>query len=358
MRHLFVTSLFIFLIHLLYGQSSPSIKYAKGFDIVKENGKTIVTVKNPWAKGEILATYVLTRRPPEKNEMKVPLGNIAVFSATQLDAMEQLEALQAVTGISEAKYIRNGKVKKLLNEGKIKELAAGGAYFTEKILKERPDAVFYSPYENSRPVPEVLHSIPFIPYLDYLEPDPLGRAEWIKFTAAFLNKEALADSLFDSIEARYLRLKKLTVSVKNRPTVFSDKFFNGQWFVPGGKSYVARLFADAGAHYVFDYIPKEAGVPLDFETVWKKAKDADYWRITGSPGNPPSYEELAEENYRYTLFKAFKEHHILYCDSQTTAYFEKGPLTPYLILADFIKAFHPELLPGYRPVYYKLLEHE
>ncbi len=342
---------------ILHAQSgSPAVKYAKGFEIRKENEKTIVTVKNPWKEGSVMASYTLVQGIAGENEISIPMDNIAVLSATQLNGIEKLNKLEAVTGISEAGYIQNEKVKELLLSGKIIELAAGGAYFTEKILKINPSAIFYSPYESSRPVPAALHTIPFIPYLDYMEPDPLGRAEWIKFTAVFLGKEKEADSIFKFIEREYLKLKKLAATVKERPSVFSGKYFNGQWFVAGGKSYIARLFEDAGARYVFRYINKEAGIPLDFETVWTKARNAGFWRITGGFGANPSYKTIEAENYRYALFKAFKTHHILYCDPQTTAYFEKSPLTPHLILADFIKAFHPRLLPGYKPVYYKLLK--
>ncbi len=42
---------------------------------------------------------------------------------------------------------------------------------------------------------------------DYLEQDPLGQAEWGKFIAAFYEKEAEADHLFDEMVARCSRQK-------------------------------------------------------------------------------------------------------------------------------------------------------
>jgi iron complex transport system substrate-binding protein len=54
-------------------------------------------------------------------------------------------------------------------------------------------------------------------------------------------------------------------------------------------------------------------------------------------------------------FKAFKEKHILYCNQGQQPYYENMPTEPEILLADFVKAFHPELLPDYQPKYYRLL---
>ncbi|UBM61629.1 ABC transporter substrate-binding protein [Candidatus Sulfidibacterium hydrothermale] len=341
--------------HLKIAENT-TIKYAKGFAVFKQNGKTKVVVYNPWKKGKkILAAFVLVRNNPGKGEIKVPLKKVAVFSATQLDALEKLGLLNRVTGISEARFISNPNVKKALAKGKITEMAAGGNYFIETILKHRPDAIFYSPFQGNTQLPQTLSSILAIPYLDYTEMNPLGRAEWIKFSALFFGKEKQADSIFRNITKQYFKLKKLVDTVSVRPTVFSDKFFNGQWYIAGGRSYIARLFKDAGAHYLWENDRHTASFPLSFETVFQKARNADYWRIVGTFGHQPSYAEIAKENALYTQFKAFKQHHILYCDPQKTAYFEKSAMEPQWILADFIKAFHPELLPHYHPVFYHLI---
>ncbi len=333
-----------------------TIYYAKGFSITKEGHQQVVTVFDPWHKGKIWATYHLTQGVAHKGEIHVPMDSIAIFSATQLNAIEKLNKLDAVIGVSDARYLRNASVVRLLSKGKIVEMAQAGAYYTEKLLQTPPRAIFYSPYENSRQLPAVLHRLLFIPYLDYMETDPLGRTEWIKFTAAFLGKGPVADVLFDSIAHQYNRLKLLAKSALPKPTVFSDKYYNGQSFVAGGKSYIATLFKDAGSDYVFQYLPQSASRPLGFETVWKRAQNADFWRIVGTFGAKPSYRLIADENRLYTGFKAFKEKHILYCDPQKTAYFERSPLAPQIVLSDFIKAFHPQLLPDYKPVFYHLIK--
>lgn len=332
------------------------IKYAKDFAVFNQNGNKKVVVYNPWKKGKVLASFVLVKSHPQNGEIQVPLDSVAVFSSTQLNALRMLGVLDKVTGISEARFISNPEVKKALSTGKMTELSAGGHYFIERILEQKPQAIFFSPFQGNLHLPRTLSTLTAIPYLDYTEKSPLGRAEWIKFSALFFGKEKEADSIFRGIEKQYLTLEKLADTLTERPTVFSDKFFSGQWFVPGGRSYIARIFHDAGANYLWHNDTHIASFPLNFETVFQKAQNADYWRIIGTFGSQPSYREIADENELYTHFKAFKEHHIIYCDPKKTAYFERSAMEPQWVLADFIKAFHPKLLPDYQPVFYRLLK--
>ncbi len=332
------------------------IKYAKDFAVFNHDGKQEVVVYNPWQKGKVLARFVLVKSHPGKGEIKVPLDSVAVFSSTQLNALRMLGVLNKVTGISEARFISNPQVKKALAAGKMTELAAGGHYFIERILQQRPQAIFFSPFQGNLKLPRTLSSLTAIPYLDYTESSPLGRAEWIKFSALFFGKEKEADSIFQDIEKQYFALKKMTDTLSKRPTVFSDKFFSGQWFVAGGKSYIARIFTDAGANYLWRNDTHIASFPLNFETVFEKAQGADYWRIVGTFGSKPSYTQIADENELYPRFNAFRKHHIIYCDPKKTAYFERSAMEPQWVLADFIKAFHPKLLPDYQPVFYRVLK--
>lgn len=331
------------------------VQYAKGFALFSENGKTRVVVYNPWEKGKELASFVLVKEHPAKGEIQIPLNRVAVFSVTQLNAMERLGLLNAVVGVSDVKYIRNKEIQRRYLAHQLTQMAVEGNFFVEKILEVHPQALFYSPYQGSASLSPALASVQAVPFMDFLESDPLGRAEWIKFTAAFFGKEKEADSIFNQIATKYLALKKLAAVAKERPTVFSGKYYGGQWYVPGGESYIATLFHDAGAYYLWRDVRKQGAFPLDFETVFHKAGNADYWRIMGSYGEKASYQALGSENPLYEKFKAFKLNHVIYCSAES-GYFEKGSLEPQILLADLIKVFHPQLLPEYQPEYYKILK--
>ncbi len=340
---------------LIDNKTVNSVEFAKGFAIFHYPDYTKVVVYNPWEKGKLLASFELTKGKAQKGQIHVPMNKVAIFSATQLDAMRKLGLLDNVMGVSDIKYLKDKEILKRYAEHKVVELAQNGDFFIEKIIEMQPHALFYSPFNSAQKIPVILSSIPAIPFMDYMEPEPLGRAEWIKFTAAFFGREKQADSIFNKIKTQYLKLKALTQNVKYRPTVFSGKYYDGQWYVPGGDSYFAKIFKDAGGNYLWKDVPKQSSFPLNFESVFKKAQNADFWRITGTFGVKASYAELAGENKLFTKFSAFQKHHIIYCNPEKTAYFETSPLAPQTVLADFIKAFHPELLPGYQPKYYKIL---
>jgi iron complex transport system substrate-binding protein len=171
--------------------------------------------------------------------------------------------------------------------------------------------------------------------------------------------EEKADAWFDDIERRYNALSTLCANVEHRPTVFSDLAFNGQWYVAGGQSYIAKLFVDAGADYIWKDNPSTASVPMDAESILAKAQKAEYWRVINSAPTPMTYSTLAKENPVYPLFDAFKNRKIIVCDILKTGYFEQSQCEPDLLLADFIHFFHPELLTGewagYQPKYYHLM---
>jgi len=339
---------------------TSSIKYAELFDIYHANGIRKIVIHSPFSDTLDAATYYLVDSSKYnqyrslENVFPFPLTNIAVLSSTQLDAIIKLGLIEKVSGISDAKYITDSIIKKRLSTEKIIEVSENGQLFVEKAIMLNPQVIFFSPFQKDQSL-SVKGSVKAIPFFDFMEDNPLGRAEWIKFTAAFIGNEPKADSIFSAIENEFLSLTTTTSKAKSKPTVFSGKFFNGQWFVPGGKSYMAQMFTAAGANYIWAYDSSRNSVALDFEVVLQKAQNADYWRMLGGvPHNNP-YSSLLQENPLYSHFKAFKKHRIVYCNPASTAYFEKSALEPQVVLKDFIFAFHPELLPNYKPVYYKVL---
>ena len=338
-----------------------SVTYAKGFDIYEiENIKKLV-IYNPQNNAEILSTYYFadsiyfndyTQSPLF---LKTPLDSVAVFSATQLNAFSKLGIINKVIAISESEYIQNPEIRKQYETNQIVDLANNGNFYLEKTLELNPKIIFYSPYNMAQKHPLAATNITMIPFFDFMESDPLGRAEWIKFTALFFNKVAEADTIFNAIVSDYNYYKNIALEADEEPTVFSDKYYSGQWFMSGGDSYIAKLFEDAGANYLWKSNKSSGSVNLDFEVVFNKAHDADFWRIVGTYTGGFSYEKLGSENNLYKNFDAFKNRKVIFCDSKTSTYFETGTLEPHLVLADLLFAFHPELLDDYKPKYYKLI---
>ncbi|KAJ2454058.1 hypothetical protein EV183_001781 [Coemansia sp. RSA 2336] len=80
--------------------------------------------------------------------------------------------------------------------------------------------------------------------------DMLGKAEWIKFVAAFFNKEAEANKIFDAIEARYKSIQHKAASETPKTVGFAryNKVANGtiiSWTIEQPQPWVVQGLADA-----------------------------------------------------------------------------------------------------------------
>ncbi|KAJ2763179.1 hypothetical protein H4S06_000237 [Coemansia sp. BCRC 34490] len=82
--------------------------------------------------------------------------------------------------------------------------------------------------------------------------DMLGKAEWIKFVAAFYNKEAEANTIFSEIESRYNALKKSAPNHATKPSVGIaryNKVSNGTiigWTMVPAQKWLQQGLSDAG----------------------------------------------------------------------------------------------------------------
>ena len=203
--------------------------------------------------------------------------------------------------------------------------------------------------------------MPIMPHMGYQEPEPLGQAEWVKVIGLLTGREREATAYFDSLEASYNQLREKVSAQcpdknEDRPTIFSGDMKGGAWYATGGRSFLASIFRDAGARYVLEDNQDAGGVNMDFEAIYSKAANVDYWRISNSFNGTFTYDVLAGQDSRFCDFKAYRQRHVIYSNMAQTPFYESFPVHPDLLLADFVKILHPRLLPEYTPTYYKLLE--
>ena len=342
-------------------------RYAKNVVAFPTDYGYLMEVLNPWDSTQKLGRFALVydslQAKTELTDVEriiLPVQSVLSFSSTQWSVFLSLGEIGRVKGILEGRNIHNPEMKRLLAEGQVKDVGTESAKNVELMISMHPDVLLYSPYFDGNQDPLKVTGAALFPFADYLETTPLGRAEWIRVIGILCGCPDRADVWFEEIEARYDSLRTLCAEVKERPTVFSDLAFNGQWYVAGGRSYIAQLFADAGADYLWKDDCSTASFPLDSETILAKAKHADFWRMANSSSLPMTYESLKRENALYSLFDAYKNRKIIVCDIQETGYFETSQIEPDFLLEDFIYFFHPEVLAGvhadYLPHYYHLME--
>ena len=339
------------------------LKYAENLTLIQGEGYTEARLRNPWDTTSILRTYILVDKDkeipyhlPEGTLVRTPLSKALVYTATHCHLIHELGAVKSIGGICEIQYIKVPEIIEGCKNGTIVNAGEGTNPDIEKIIDLHPDALLLSPYENSGGHGQVEKlKIPIIECADYMETSALGSAEWIRFYGLLFGREALADSIFAEVEKNYNEWKALATAQPVKPRLMCEVKSGSAWYVSGGRSTTGKLYADAGADYVFASYPNAGGVPLSFETVFDKAQDADVWLMKYNHPTDKTYQSLQEDYAPYANFKAFKNKNIYYCNTAYRPYYEDFPFHPDRVLKDLIKIFHPSLLPEYELKYFSKL---
>lgn len=334
------------------GADTIHFEYASNIKVLKNKDFTEVELRNPWDTLKTLQTYILvnknkhvTNNLPKGTVIKTPLRRSVVYSSVHCALLDELDAIESISGVCDLEYINHNRIKELCDNGHIADCGSSMNPDIEKIIDLNADAVLLSPFENSGGYGRIESiGIPIIECADYMETSPLGRAEWIKFYGMLMGKEKEADSLFNNIEEQYQTLKAKTQNVKYRPIIISELKYSSAWYVPGGQSTMARLINDAGANYIFSYTKGSGSIPLSFETVLDKGQKADFWLIKYNQNTDKTYSELENDYSPYKNFDAWKNKRIFGCNTSYVNYYEETPFHPESLLRDLIIVFHPELM--------------
>jgi iron complex transport system substrate-binding protein len=346
---------------------STWVKYASGFRV--EQGKGAVThvyVTNPYQNSTSGIHYVLVNGEidshdawPDAQVIRVPIDKIVCTATTHIPHLDYLGVTDKLVGFPTTDYISSEKMRKRVDAGEVTELGIDKGMDLERLFSLHPSMVMgYTMSADLGQLKKIQElGIPVVINAEYLEGDPLGRAEWIKFTSLFFGKEREADSVFALIEQEYKRVKELASSVETRPTVMSGIVYGDTWFMPGGQNYAATLLQDAGCNYLWRDTKSTGYLELSFESVFQKAKDADLWIGVGSFN---SLNELEAAEGRYALFRPFTSSQVYNFNARMGArggndFLESGYLRPDLIISDVVKIAHPELLPQYELYFHKKL---
>lgn len=337
-------------------------RYAKGFNVRYKDGIALLDINDPENKEAEQFHFALVSKDSDAEvpegyiKIQTPIGSAICMTSLQLSNFIKLGITDKVVGITSTRHLHNEKMNAQLKDGRTHKIGIEGNFDNEVIMAIDPDIIFISPFKRGGYDAIRNVDIPLIPHLGYKELTPLGQAEWIKVVGLLTGKATEANELFAGIEARYNELKAMVDTVASRPEVFSGEMRGGNWYAVGGRSFLAQLFRDAGADYFLKDNEESGGVTLDYETVYTNAADADYWRIVNSNEGVFDYSSLESLDKRYTDFKAWKDHGVIYCNMREVPFYESMPVEPEKVLADFIYVFHPDALPDHKPVYYHLLK--
>ena len=348
-------------------EQSLELKYANGFSVDYFDGYKVVEVKRPYMNAKTGFKYVLVsdkEKLPEnlQNEriIETPIKSLVCTSTTHIPLLDYLGETEKLIGFPTTDYISSEKMRARIDAGQVKDLGVDSDINLEELIELNPDMIMaytiggdYGQFNKMEQL-----GVPAILNAEYLEAHPLGRAEWLKFMAAFFNKEDMADSVFSEIEKKYNELKLAVANEAKKPTILSGVVYGDTWYMPGGKNYASALLSDAGGDYLWASDSTSGFLELSFEAVYDKALDANYWIGVASF---ETLQAIEEADNRYADFAAFKSKKVYTYNARKGAkggseFLELGYLRPDLILADLIKILYPEKLPDYELYFHKQLE--
>ncbi len=342
-------------------------EYADGFTIENHDGYKVLTLTDPVGSNDI--KYLLVDRErevpagyPDTTVIRIPLQNVAIFSTTHIPYIVGIGETNSIKAVNGMNNVNTPIIRERYNQGLISEVSTQDSSSmttgldAEKLININPEVVFVSYYQESTEIKK-LQEIGLTPVVvsEWMEKTSLGRAEWMKFFAYFYDKEDVADKIFNEIEGRYKEASAKAKKALVKPSVLSGSNYQGMWYVPGGKSYTAKMFDDAGGNYLWADDNSTGSINLDSEAVYNTSSNADYWINCGIYENK---EEMLADDERYSHFAPFKNDTIYNYIAKINEYggndyWETGIVEPDVILLDLIKIMHPEIVPDHELSYYK-----
>ena len=351
-----------------YTKGTQVFDYAKGIVFAKHEGYTLVNVKIPYKGAKEGHTYVLyprkSKRPGVEADtyIPVPAQSIVCTSTTHIPLLDYLGETDKLVGFPTTDYISSEKMRARIDSGLVVELGIDNALNIERLIQLNPELVMaYTMTGDYGQLDKIQQAgIPVIINAEYMEPDPLGRAEWIKLAGLLFGKEAEADSVFTRIADNYNKTRELVKKENAHPASLSGVMYSDAWYLPGGQNYAAKLMGDAGYNYLWAHDSTEGFLSLSYETVLEKASQADYWL---GVADYPSLKSLADASERYTYFKPFQTGKVYSYNKRIGAkggseFLELGYVRPDLILNDLAKIAYPDMLPNYELYFYFQLPKE
>ena len=352
-----------------YFPEKAVIEDAAVFSVEYRRSYKVITVRDLSAGGRA-ERYVLVQcgTPAPKlagdlagaQAVTVPVASLFAFSTTNLPPLVDLDRVDVLTGVAQFDAVASPEVRARIEAGKVVEFARVGLVIdVERVVTAKPSLLLAG--STSGATLAVIRSagVPVVANSEWLESTALGRAEWLKYVAVFLNEERRAQSVYGAMKSRYrsLGVRAMAGPAVERPLVMTGRSTRGLFTISGGRSYVATLIGDAGGRYAWSDNTAAGITSVDLEAQIQRAANADVW-ING--GGWKNLAEMLEDEPRYSAFKAYRQGQVWVYErpvrpGSSSDYWSRSVTHPDLVLADLIKIFHPRLVPNHAFEWYTQL---
>lgn len=357
-----------------YGNRYDTVYYrpefASGFDIAgwKDSCSRVIRVYAGWQEADSSAMELFLarggERPPEGFSGQViedHASRLAVMSSSYVGFLACLGACDSVAAVSGKHFISDVTIRSRSDE--IVETGSDSAPDYEGLLAAEADLALIYGVASRSPMEAKLEELG-IPYMymgEYLEPDPLGRAEWMVVLSEILGDREKGEAVFREIAGRYDSLKTLAASFPSdhRPAVMLNAPYGDVWYMSSAESAIVKMIEDAGGEYIYKDNYTNKPLPVSREEAFQLASEADIWLDTGSIG---SLDELGRACPGFSSVKCFRNGMVFNNDARMSPgggneFWETSSARPDLVLKDLIGIFHPETAEdGSGLYYYRRLE--
>ena len=350
-----------------YNMAVYTPTYATGFRIVGAEGKqsTIIRVTNPWQSANDVETMLFIARGGEKapdgfrgQVLQGDAKRVVCMSSSHIAMLDAIGAVESVVGVSGKNFITNPYV--VAHQCTIADVGYDGNMNFELLVAQQPDVVLLYGVTGACTMESKLDElgIPYIYIGEYVEEDPLGKAEWLIALAEIVGLRQQGLTYFSELPQRYEQLKSMAASAQTpAPKVMLNTPYADSWFMPSTTSYMARLIADAGGDYIYKRNTSNHSLPIDMEDAALLTTQADVWI---NVGNVNSVADLCRQFPKFAQMPCVQRGEVYNCDKRRVLgggndYWESGVVHPDVILRDLIKIFHSELVSE-EFVYYRKIE--
>lgn len=328
------------------------LSHAENFGVDSCGNFRILWVRNGkssllrWILGDSADSGVLPKNIEAYPRLRLPARRMVILSSTYLGYLKFLGVDDRIVGVDSKKYVADSAFYSRVEARAVEEVGDGSEVSPEAIFSLKPDAVFAfstggSVYDMFPKLERL--QMPVVLTAEWRERSPLAKAEWIKFFGILSGREALADSLFAKMRARYESLKRGLDSVSRRPVVFTGTPSSGIWYASTGNSYMANLIRDAGGEYLWSADSLEDALSMSLEKVLADVRNAEFWL---NPGGASDKKSLLAREARLELFPVWKTGEIYEYDLRKGPgggldFYESAVVKPDSLLLDVAKILHP-----------------
>lgn len=346
-------------------------RYAQCFRILADSAyrqSRIIEVIDPWQGASGVRQQLLLLADNEQAPadfdgqiVRTPIRHVAVLSSSFVAMFDAVGEAERIAGVSGLDYIMNPTVRRAADEGRTVEIGYESNLNFEALRATGTDLVLlYGISGENRALTGKLRElgIPYIYIGDYVEPYPLGKAEWIVAIAALCDKQADGERVFMEIENRYHAEKaRFADKQEKKPRVMLNTPYRDTWFMPSVRSYAVRLIEDAGGEYVYPENKGTSSVPISLEQALLLTNTADVWLNVGQCS---TLDELRRTNPKFADMPAVRNRRVYNNNKRTTPtggsdFWESGAVAPDVVLHDLALILHGNP-PTDSLYYYKRLE--